>query len=117
VEYTISGQAKIKVSKKMKSVLTNLVDNAVRHGKTSTIEFEIEDSEAQTIIRIKDNGEGIDSEIADRIFQKNFHYGETGHTGLGLYIAREVVAEHGGRLTYIPNKPQGSIFEIEINKQ
>ena len=117
VEYTISGQAKIKVSKKMKSVLTNLVDNAVRHGKTSTIEFEIEDSEAQTIIRIKDNGKGIDSEIADRIFQKNFHYGETGHTGLGLYIAREVVAEHGGKITYIPNKPQGSIFEIEINKQ
>jgi signal transduction histidine kinase len=98
----------------MKSVFANLIDNAIRHGKTPKIDFEISQTISQTKIKISDYGKGIEPAIADKIFEKDFHYGETGHTGLGLYIAREVVAENKGELCYQANQPQGSIFEVTL---
>ncbi|MFO7896638.1 MAG: tetratricopeptide repeat protein [Candidatus Cloacimonadales bacterium] len=116
INYQISGSGNLQTDNRLKSVLSNLIDNAIRHGKTAKINFEISQTFSQTTLKIIDFGQGIAPEIADQIFEKDFHYGATGHTGLGLYIAREIIAENKGELRYEANQPRGSIFEITLKK-
>ncbi|MFO7896637.1 MAG: tetratricopeptide repeat-containing sensor histidine kinase [Candidatus Cloacimonadales bacterium] len=116
INYQISGSGNLQTDKRLKSVLSNLIDNAIRHGKTAKINFEISQPFSQTTLKIIDFDQGIAPEIADQIFEKDFHYGATGHTGLGLFIAREIIAENNGELRYEANQPQGAIFEIILNK-
>ncbi|MBO8183589.1 MAG: PAS domain S-box protein [Archaeoglobus sp.] len=70
----------------------NLIRNSVVHGGASEVGVKIS---RQTII-FTDNGSGIPKQIADRVFEKGFKFGETSHTGLGLYIVRKVVEMLGG---------------------
>jgi signal transduction histidine kinase len=56
-------------------------------------------------ITIKDNGEGIDSEIMPRLFTKFATKSEHG-IGLGLYISKSIIEAHGGKI-WAENNPNG----------
>jgi two-component system sensor histidine kinase DctS len=62
---------------------------------------------------VADVGLGIDSEVAGRLFTPFFTTRSDG-MGLGLSLCRTVVEQHGGALTYEPNKPQGTIFRFTL---
>jgi|GEM_PF-5798430 len=47
-------------------------------------------------VRIADHGTGIPNEMKEHIFEENFVHGETGNTGLGLYIVRNAMESYGG---------------------
>ena len=65
--------------------------------------------------RVRDNGEGIASEIAPHIFEKG--YTTTDGRGLGLVICSETVALHGGTLELEATGPEGSCFRFTIPKE
>jgi len=65
---------------------------------------------------IVDNGEGIDSETADQIFEP-FYTTEASGTGLGLFIARELCETNHGHLSYTPEAGGGSCFRIHFVEQ
>jgi signal transduction histidine kinase len=67
-------------------------------------------------VRQDDYGIGIPDEIKDKIFDEGFHYGETGHTGIGLYIVQTTVEEYGGMVFVEDNTPQGAVFIIRLKK-
>ena len=85
----------------LRRCLTNLVENAIRYGERATIE--VQDGESEIVIRILDEGPGIPEPELERAFEP-FYRGEasrsreTGGTGLGLGIARNIARTHGGEL-------------------
>jgi signal transduction histidine kinase len=85
----------------LKRCLGNLIQNAIQYGHEANVT--VEDGAALTL-RIRDRGPGIPAEALDRVFEPFFRLEssrsrDTGGTGLGLGIARNIAQAHGGRLT------------------
>ncbi|MFC1774228.1 PAS domain-containing sensor histidine kinase [Pseudomonadota bacterium] len=99
-------------------ILTNLCQNALRHGGNPAQLLLRAQSDAHNFIQldIVDNGEGIDSETADQIFEP-FYTTEASGTGLGLFIARELCETNHGHLSYTPEAGGGSCFRIHFVEQ
>jgi signal transduction histidine kinase len=101
-------------------VLVNLIKNA-REALESAAEkvaeprimVSFEDTPAGNIIGIADNGPGLPPRARDNLFVAFEGSAKAGGTGLGLAIARELVAAHGGTLTYTPLEP-GTRFDITL---
>jgi signal transduction histidine kinase len=90
---------------RIKQVLLNLLSNAVRYAdRGGTVHIEAKRGSGGAIISVTDTGSGVPSEELSRIFEK-FHRldrsrdSATGGTGLGLPIAKQLVALHGGSIT------------------
>lgn len=90
---------------KLNRVLSNIVDNSVKHmDKTDKqIEIELMDGLDEVTVRIGDNGRGIDAASLPRIFERFYREdrsrnADTGGSGLGLAIVEQIIAEHGGRV-------------------
>ena len=104
-------------------VITNLLENACKYssegGKISVVLKPL--SEDQFCLRIGDEGPGIPDNEKKKIFRKFYRIGnedtrKTKGTGLGLFIVKEVSKRHGAKVSIIDNKPQGSIFDITLNR-
>jgi signal transduction histidine kinase len=95
----------------LRRCLTNLLDNALRYGRRASVE--IEERPAQLAIRVLDEGPGIPQAELERAFEPFFRgeasrSRETGGTGLGLGIARNVARAHGGDVT-LKNRSGGGL--------
>src|SRR5439155_17197671 len=104
----------------LRSLLQNLVENALKftsRGGHVTVQLQVED--AELVLRVRDDGIGIPREYQDRIFEKFFMV-DGGRTrarpgaGIGLYLAREAAALHGGRLRVDSRPGEGSCFEARL---
>ena len=85
----------------IKRAITNLIINSKKYAETVKVEFEYNSEHA--IITIDDNGPGIKPEHRDDVFKAFFRLDpsrntDTGGTGLGLTIAKDIVQSHGGDL-------------------
>jgi len=91
--------------------LGNLVDNALRYGERATVV--IDDQADNVVLRIRDAGPGIPESELEQVFEP-FYRGEasrsreTGGSGLGLGIARNIAHAHGGDIT-LRNLPGGGL--------
>ena len=73
-------------------VFYNLMDNAVRYGgKITTIRFSVQESGDGHLIICEDDGDGIPADEKERIFERGFGK----NTGLGLFLAREILGITG----------------------
>ena len=69
----------------------------------------------EVTISIKDSGKGIDPAILTKLFSKFTFKDGTGGTGLGLYICKNIVESHGGRIWAENNKDgKGSTFRFSL---
>jgi signal transduction histidine kinase len=96
-------------------VFSNLIVNAVRHTpKGGSIRLGAQIVDRTVRFTVADTGKGIPPQYRERIFEKFFRVPDTEPrgTGLGLYIAREIVSGHGGDIGVEdqPEPAQGSIF-------
>ena len=115
VRFNVSGDCRIMADEAFYSVIDNIVRNAIVHGGTDRIDITIS-GENGCEIRIADFGKGIPDEIKERVFDEQFVYGETGGTGLGLYIVKKTVERYGGSIRVEDNKPKGTVFVIKLKK-
>lgn len=87
---------------RMRQVLVNLLDNAVKFTKGGTITVSINRSRNyrdHLEVRVTDTGSGIDKTIKDRLFEKFVTKSDTaGGSGLGLYLCKGIVEAHGGKI-------------------
>lgn len=93
---------------KLTQVAANLVDNAVRHGE-GTIGVSLRpltEPWPGILLRVDDEGEGIEEAIRTRVFTKFWKHGVRGGTGLGMYIVGGLVRAHAGEIT-ITDAPGG----------
>jgi signal transduction histidine kinase len=110
---TVSGRARAPFTGKaqaLKRCLTNLLTNAINFGTRAGL---IVEDDGELVIRVRDEGPGIPPGELERVFEP-FHRLESsrnrdsGGTGLGLTIARDIAQAHGGTLT-LGNLPQGGL--------
>lgn len=107
-------------SKKMAIVLQNLIDNAIKYGDINST-IKIEATKINTLIRISvtNHGIGIPKEETEDIFQrffraKNAIRKETEGMGIGLYISKNIIEDHCGRIWFDSKKDGETTFSIEI---
>ena len=102
-------------------VISNLIKNAIKFAsEDSKIEIfleKIKDEKKEkesVFVKVRDNGKGIDSEILSRLFSKFTTKSEYGGTGLGLYIAKNIVEAHRGTIRGYnnPDGEKGATFEF-----
>lgn len=80
-------------------IVSNLVDNAIRHAKGATrVHVAIEANSEGVTISVEDDGEGLAAELHDRAFQRFESFGSGDHTGagLGLAVVADLARRHGG---------------------
>jgi signal transduction histidine kinase len=83
---------------RLQQVVVNLLDNALRATPAGgTVQISAFAAESGVVLTVSDNGRGLTAEEAGRAFEPYFR-GPGGGAGLGLTIAREIVAAHGGRI-------------------
>ncbi|MFA6365038.1 MAG: PAS domain-containing sensor histidine kinase [Candidatus Paceibacterota bacterium] len=107
---------------RISAVLFNLIDNAIRYNtKNGKVTISLERVEAKPFVKISiiDTGVGIPPDEINKLFQK-LHRGsnvvqlEPNGSGLGLYIAKNIVARHGGELGVSSELNRGSTFWITL---
>jgi len=103
---------------KLRRVLANLVDNAVKFSPGGgTISIAAQRHSGAVELLVRDEGVGIPEEERERIFRK-FYRGSSsvlsGGTGLGLFISRGLVAAMGGRIWVDSEEGEGSTFRLEL---
>jgi PAS domain S-box-containing protein len=105
---------------KVRQVLSNLVDNAVKYSPDGgTVRVSLDAGERHVRFGVIDDGLGIPAAERERIFDKFYRLDPNltrgvGGTGLGLYICRELVARMGGRILVESEEGRGSAFTVEL---
>ncbi|HEX2867456.1 MAG TPA: PAS domain S-box protein [Ignavibacteriales bacterium] len=103
----------------MKQLFQNLIQNALKFRKSEGVKVDIssERAESQWVIKVKDNGMGIDPQFYERIFiifQRLHGREKYSGTGIGLAICRRIVENHGGRIWVESEEGKGSTFYFTI---
>lgn len=99
---------------RFQQVVTNLVDNALQASPDGgLVEVRVAEEKGQLLIEVRDHGPGVPATERERIFEP-FVTTRIKGVGLGLAIARQVVALHGGTLTVHDAPGGGACFRIEV---
>jgi signal transduction histidine kinase len=105
---------------RLAQVVTNLLTNAAKHGG-GVVEVSLVGAGGTVTVVVRDHGPGIPAGAEERIFHRFEHADAadddrrtSGGLGLGLYIAREIVEAHRGRLTVERPTDGGAAFKIEL---
>ncbi|GAB1476964.1 transporter substrate-binding domain-containing protein [Bacillota bacterium] len=102
----------------LRMVIQNLIENGIdafyedsKEKKKISVEAEIHEN--KLILKIKDNGCGIDKEVIDNIFDPFYSTKESG-TGLGLYIVNTEIENNNGTISVESTKGKGTVFEVTL---
>ena len=101
-------------------LLSNLVDNAVRHTPArGTVCVRLEGGESRAVLQVTDTGEGIPAGELPRVFERFYRVDkararQTGGTGLGLAIVRHVAESHGGAVRVDSELGRGTTFTVTL---
>lgn len=107
---------------RLQQVLFNLVDNAVKYGRTGgrvVLGAARRPEAAQVELWVADDGPGIPKESLDRVFERFYRVDaarsrEQGGTGLGLSIVKHIVLAHGGSVRVESDLGRGAVFRIQL---
>jgi two-component system sensor histidine kinase BaeS len=105
---------------RVREILVNLVANAVRHTDAGgRVSVEVASSESDAVLTVADNGEGIPADELGRVFDRFHRRSDSGGSGLGLTIVRDLAAAHGGTVEVesdgIPG--HGSRFRVRLPRR
>jgi signal transduction histidine kinase len=103
----------------LRRAISNLISNSINYNDPGTsIKVVVEETEAQYIIFVADNGIGIPEHIKNEIFVP-FVMGDesrntTNGTGLGLSITKEIIEKHGGEINLVSSKESEYVTQFKI---
>lgn len=108
---------------KIQQVVTNLVENSIKYGKENgTTEVSIEDFvNNKVIIKVIDNGEGIEKQHIPRLFERFYRVDKSGArseggSGLGLAIVKHIIERHNEKINVESEFGKGSEFSFTLEK-
>jgi two-component system phosphate regulon sensor histidine kinase PhoR len=105
---------------RIQQVLTNLLDNAVKYGGAAgRVVVEVRRDGRDAVLRVSDEGEGIPAGETERIFHRFYRVDRSRSQsvpgiGLGLAIAKHLVAAHGGTIRAFNRPDRGATFEFRL---
>jgi signal transduction histidine kinase len=109
---------------RISQVISNILSNAIKFTKEGNISINVtkktdwkgkgkerdsQEEQEVVIVNIKDTGTGIDSEILPRLFTKFTSKSDKGGTGLGLFISKNIIEAHGGKMWATNNVSDGRV--------
>lgn len=99
----------------LRQALLNILRNAVDalRGGGGAVVVSASQQGRWLVLRVQDDGPGMDAEHVERVFDPFFSTKESG-SGLGLPLTQQVVAEHGGRIACISRPGEGTTFTIHL---
>lgn len=104
----------------MTSVVLNLIENAIKYTQgPPVVRVSVLQQGDKVALTVADQGIGIPPGERQLVFEKFYRIGsedtrKTKGTGLGLFIVKEIIARHNGRILLNANQPQGTIFTVEL---
>jgi two-component system phosphate regulon sensor histidine kinase PhoR len=108
----------------LEQAVINLVDNAIKYSDSGltvwlTAELDREATAAEVVIRVRDQGNGIDAEHLPRLFERFYRVDKArsrklGGTGLGLSIVKHIAQAHGGGIAVESTPGVGSCFTLRL---
>ena len=102
---------------RLQQVLVNLLTNALRYGQSRPVVVRVRATADEALLSVQDQGQGIAPADQQRIFEQ-FERAEDARDvpglGLGLYISREIVQAHGGRLELRSAPREGAEFTVRL---
>jgi len=101
----------------IKMILNNLIENAIKYSDNQPVEINLYNRKDEIVLEVKDQGIGIDHNYKKKIFKKFYRIQdeetrETKGSGLGLFIVKQAVEKHKGKIVVSKNEPQGTVFSI-----
>lgn len=101
--------------RRLEQVVSNLVENALKHSGSDTVDVMVEVEASRAKIIVSDHGRGIEPEhlphIFERFYRSDLHFPGT---GLGLYITRQIVEQHGGEIRVESTVGVGTTFYVDL---
>jgi signal transduction histidine kinase len=118
-EVEISAKAD---SRKLSIVVSNLLDNAIKYNRSGgkvTVKIEKAENKPETLISIRDTGIGIPEEAMEKLFTKfyrapNAMEAKSKGSGFGLYIVKQIVEKHGGKIWVESQLGKGTTFYFTL---
>ena len=101
------------------TVFRSLFTNAIKYGQGKPVSIQVDVKDAEVEVIVTDHGVGIEPKYVELIFTKferAISSSEVSGLGLGLYIAKEIVVAHGGRIWVESKLGEGSAFHFSIPK-
>lgn len=104
---------------RLEQLLTILVDNAIKYSARGTVTVSVLRQNRQLVIKVEDEGIGIDTQDIERIFERFYRVDKArtraeGGFGLGLPIAKLIVEQHQGTIEVESKKNGGSSFIVKL---
>ncbi|WP_256009901.1 PAS domain S-box protein [Desertivirga xinjiangensis] len=104
---------------RIEQVVTNLISNAIKYSpKADLVELSVSTCDPSVVIAVQDFGIGIKKENQEQVFSRFYRVEElAGHMsglGLGLFISREIISRHHGKLWLKSEPEKGSIFSFKL---
>lgn len=121
LEFNTQGQSSIMVNmdkEKIRQVIMNLINNAIKYSRPdSKIILDVKVQDEKLLINFVDSGIGIPKSQQEMIFDKFFRAEnalkmQAQGTGLGLYVVREIVKDHGGTIDFTSEENKGTTFSL-----
>ena len=94
------------------SVVKEVLENSLDAGATR-VDVDVE-SGGSKLIRIRDNGAGMDKDVLNQLFTSFFSTKGHRGTGLGLMVTRKLIKEHGGTIEVNSQLGKGTVFTIRL---
>ena len=104
---------------RIRLLLTNLLNNAIRHGQDNPLRVEVIFNDASATLIVEDQGEGIGPEHIEQVCEPFYRADSsrqrnTGGFGLGLYLCRLIAQAHGGSLQIESELGEGTRIIVEV---
>lgn len=102
---------------RLEQVITNLLMNAIKYGAGRPLRMGLKRTDYKILMSVEDQGMGIGAEDLERIFERFERVNTAKNTqglGLGLYIAKEIILAHDGRIWAESEIGKGSVFWVEL---
>lgn len=107
-------------SQRIRQVMLNFIDNAIKYTAEGSVDVFVQHNGDTVVFSVQDTGKGITKEEIDRLFNKFTRVGgasrfHTEGTGLGLYVAKQIVKEHRGEVRVeSEGSGKGSTFIVAL---
>ncbi len=107
---------------KLARVIDNLLSNAIKFtGEGGQVRVSLQEEARKVILQVQDNGVGIPESLQGSVFEKFTKASRRGTggestTGLGLFIVKQVVGLHGGRVWLESTQHESTTFLVELPK-
>lgn len=104
---------------RLEEVVRNLMSNAVKYSPGGDVQVSLAQTGDEALLSVSDSGMGIPRDQSERVFEGFFRASnlagrDPGGLGLGLYICRELVQQHGGKIWVESDDGMGATFHVAL---